>query len=168
MTDTILVLCLIGMAVLISGGALVTSDDRDALGKILMAIGAWLSALGLVLLFYSMAFAMDGDDHGNKGELKEWFNGLQSDKGPCCSVSDGITITDSDWESVGNHYRVRVPRENPRVVHDGPMVWVEVPDDAVVKGPNRYMRTVVWPLYNAVQFGAHAPVIRCFMPGTMS
>jgi len=166
-TDAIFWLCMVGFGMIVSGVALITSDDRDLLGTTILVIGVWLAALGIMLLICSSVYAFDGDHHGNDGELKEWFNGLQSAKGPCCSASDGITIADSDWESTDGHYRVRVPRENPRVVQDGPLVWVDVPNDAVVKGPNLYMRTVVWPLYNAVQYGAHAPAIRCFMPGTM-
>ena len=167
-SDVIFVLCIIGFGMLVSGVALVTSNDEDRLGRMLMLIGAWVGALGLVSLLYTIASAMEGDRHGNEGPLKEWFNTLKSDKGPCCSASDGITITDSDWESRDGRYRVRIPRNKPNVENIEEMVWVDVPDDAVITEPNIYGRTVVWPLYNAVQYGASRPTIRCFMPGTMS
>jgi len=41
--------------------------------------------------------------------------------------------------------------------------WVDVPDEAVVKGPNRDGRALVWPMYE----DGH-PRARCFMPGSMT
>jgi hypothetical protein len=122
-------------------------------------------ALFLAFCFLlSPLMAMEGDNHGNHGALKQWFNELRSDKGPCCSFADGYTITDADWESVDGHYRVRIPRYKPSIVSGDDMIWVDVPDDAVIKEPNRLGPTVVWPLYNT---GSH-PAIRCFLPGIMS
>jgi hypothetical protein len=126
-------------------------------------MGTWFAALGIMLLICSSVYAFEGDHHGNEGALKEWFNKLQSMKGPCCSYADGVTVMDADWESVDGHYRVRIPR-----TIGGEMVWIDVPDEAVIREPNLYQRTVVWPIYNAVQYGASRPVIRCFMPGTMT
>jgi hypothetical protein len=85
-------------------------------------------------------------------ELNGWFDSLTSGKGPCCSQSDGTTVADPDWESVGGHYRVRI---------DG--AWVDVPDEAVIKGPNLIGRTWVWPIR-----GPSGITIRCFIPGTMT
>ena len=31
-------------------------------------------------------------------ELKAWFDGLKSGKGPCCSDADGTAVSDVDWE----------------------------------------------------------------------
>jgi hypothetical protein len=39
----------------------------------------------------------------------------------------------------------------------------EVPDDAVITEPNRYGRTMVWPIKGALGIS-----IRCFMPGSMT
>jgi hypothetical protein len=85
-------------------------------------------------------------------ELRAWFNGLKSGKGPCCSDSDGTTVSDVDWESGNGHYRVRLDGE-----------WVDVPDEAVITEPNRVGRTMVWPLR-----GYLGLTIRCFMPGSMT
>ena len=42
------------------------------------------------------------------------------------------------------------------------VVWVGVPDDAVITEPNEAGRTMVWPVY-----GGHPNVwIRCFMPSS--
>lgn len=64
--------------------------------------------------------------------------------GPCCSVADGRTIADADWISSAGHYRVRVPRSD---ADDSELVWVDVPDEAVITAPNRAGRTIVWPLW---------------------
>jgi hypothetical protein len=82
--------------------------------------------------------------------IREWFNGLRSQNSvPCCSMADGETILDSDWEIVGDHYRVRI---------DGK--WIDVPREAVITVPNRIGVPVVWPV--RYQQGIY---IRCFMPG---
>jgi hypothetical protein len=87
-------------------------------------------------------------------ELNEWFDRLASGKGPCCSLIDGLTVADPDWESKDGHYRVRL---------DGK--WIDVPDDAVITEPNRAGRTMVWPM--PPKFKGDATNIRCFMPGSM-
>ncbi len=50
------------------------------------------------------------------------------------------------------HYRVRL---------DGQ--WIVVPDDRVVTQPNRIGPSIVWP-----QYLNGNPIVRCFMPGTMT
>jgi len=95
----------------------------------------------------------------SRPDLNRWFDDLKSGRGACCAHIDGTTVADPDWESRNGHYRVRVPRwPHP----NADMVWVDVPDDAVVKEPNRVGRTMVWVL----RFDATITV-RCFMPGTM-
>ena len=84
--------------------------------------------------------------------LKEWFDSLESGKGPCCSDADGSAVSDVDWESEQGHYRVRIEGE-----------WIDVPEDAVITEPNRVGRTMVWPIR-----GYGGLTIRCFMPGSMS
>lgn len=89
-------------------------------------------------------------------ELNGWMKGLHSGKGACCSGSDATVLTDTDWESLNGHYRVRIDNQ-----------WVDVPDDAVITSPNMDGRTLVWPINTWVQ-GVNIPVIRCFMPGSMT
>jgi hypothetical protein len=95
------------------------------------------------------------DIEGRYGKLDpkmhEWFEHLQSGKGPCCADADGQAVLDSDWEVVGNHYRVFL---------DGQ--WLDVPDDAVLTQPNLCGRTVVWPIKTFAGM-----TIRCFLPGSM-
>jgi len=84
-------------------------------------------------------------------ELNGWYESLHSGKGPCCDGSDAQRVDDADWDTKDGHYRVRLEGE-----------WVDVPEDAVVAGPNRAGRTMVWPYY----LDGH-PRPRCFMPGSM-
>ena len=65
---------------------------------------------------------------------------------------DGSAAADADWDTKDGHYRVRLEGD-----------WVDVPEDAVVAGPNRAGRTVVWLYY----IDGH-PQVRCFIPGTMT
>lgn len=118
----------------------------------------WLliAALSWLLVVPSLGRDVDGKYAQSNPELHDWFMGLRS-KGnaPCCADADGTP--DPDW--VGKkgpdglwHYQVRLGGK-----------WVDVPDDAVVDGPNRAGRTIVWTytLYGEVY-------VRCFMPGSMS
>ncbi|MFT4121717.1 hypothetical protein [Bradyrhizobium sp.] len=126
-----------------------------------------MSGCALVLISLGVPFghARDRGQFANtSAELKAWFDGLRSGKGPCCSDADGSAISDSDWESKDGHYRVRVPRYG--YVSDGQqqeLVWVDVPEEAVISEPNRVGRTMVWPIY-----GYMGVTIRCFMPGSMT
>ncbi len=111
------------------------------------------SAALLIALAAPPSLARDRGQYANSSpEIKAWFDGLRSGKGPCCSDADGSAVSDVDWESRGGHYRVRIEGE-----------WLDVPDDAVITEPNRVGRTMVWPMrgYQGLQ-------IRCFMPGSMT
>jgi hypothetical protein len=96
--------------------------------------------------------ARDLDGRYTNSPLKPWFDHLASGKGLCCSMADGETVADPDWESKDGHYRVRL--ENG---------WIDVPDDALITEPNLAGRTMVWPLRFDNQIS-----IRCFMPGSMT
>ena len=95
---------------------------------------------------------VDGRYAAQNPELHQWFEGLRSGKGPCCSDADGSAVSDVDWETAGGHYRVRIDGE-----------WVPVPDEAVITEPNRIGRAMVWPIK-----GYLGVSIRCFMPGSMT
>ena len=113
-------------------------------------------SLGLVALTSvaaaQLAQARDPDGRYANSPLKEWFDGLRSGKGPCCSDADGSAVSDVDWESKNGHYRVRL---------DG--TWIDVPEEAVVTEPNRAGRAMVWPIKSYM-----GVTIRCFMPGSMT
>jgi len=82
-------------------------------------------------IFVAPALAHDP----SRPELNTWFDQLASKKGSCCSLTDGETVADPDWESKDGHYRVRL---------DGK--WIDVPDDALITEPNLVGRTMVWPI----------------------
>jgi len=131
----------------------------------------WRSMVSLTCTLALIALAVPSGHARDRGqfvntnaELKAWFDGLRSGKGPCCSDADGSALSDTDWESKDGHYRVRIPRLGH--VLDGQqqeLVWVDVPEEAVISEPNRVGRTMVWPIY-----GYMGVAIRCFMPGSMS
>lgn len=103
----------------------------------------------LLVGFNGSASARDDGRYANE-PLRDWFEHLASDKGACCSFADGVSVTDIDWDTQGGHYRV--------LLHG---VWIDVPDTAVVREPNRYGQAVVWPFMDGLG-NIH---IRCFMPG---
>jgi hypothetical protein len=103
----------------------------------------------LLVSFGSPTFARDDGRYTNN-PLKYWFDNLSSDQGSCCSFADGFSVSDVDWDMRRNHYRVLLHGE-----------WIDVPDSAVVIGPNRYGPAVVWPYMD----DDGNVYIRCFLPG---
>jgi hypothetical protein len=121
--------------------------------------------LAVFALAASVGHARDRGQFANtNADLKAWFDGLRSGKGPCCSDADGSALSDTDWESKDGHYRVRLPRYASALEgQPQELVWVDVPAEAVISEPNRVGRTMVWPIY-----GYMGVSIRCFMPGSMT
>jgi hypothetical protein len=105
----------------------------------------------LLVLPAGLALARDDGRYANS-PLKPWFDTLKSGKGLCCSNADGVALMDPDWDAKDGHYRVRLDGE-----------WFDVPNEAVIKEPNRAGRTMVWPIRSAM-----GTSIQCFLPGTMS
>src|SRR3954471_4057637 len=101
-----------------------------------------------LLLCTLPAFAQH--DHGKNGD---WFESLRNGSGmSCCSNADGTAVTDADWETKDGHYRVRLNNQ-----------WMAVTDKAVLPGPNKDGRTIVWP-----RPGPMGIEIICFIPGEMT
>jgi hypothetical protein len=63
--------------------------------------------------------ARDLDGRYANSPLKQWFDNLKSSRGLCCSMADGQSVADPDWDSKDGHYRVRLENN-----------WIDVPDDA--------------------------------------
>jgi hypothetical protein len=97
------------------------------------------------------AGARDDGRYANS-PLKSWFDQLASGKGLCCSFADGVTIEDVDWDTANakGGYRVRLAG-----------AWIDVPDAALIKEPNKFGPAVVWP-YRDID---GITQIRCFLPG---
>jgi hypothetical protein len=121
-------------------------------GIIVVALGVALVVGGRIA-----ADARDLDGRYAGSPLKDWFDSLRSGKGPCCSDADGTALSDIDWETKDGHYRVRIEGQ-----------WWDVPDEAVIREPNRAGRTMVWPVYYGSRNETIRVDIRCFMPGTMT
>ncbi len=108
--------------------------------------------LAMLALGIGWAYAHDDGRYANS-PLKPWFESLHSKGGgPCCANTDGMRLADVDWDTKDGYYRVRIQGQ-----------WIDVPEDTVIKEPNRAGRTIVWPYYINGK-----PYIRCFIPGTMT
>jgi len=113
-------------------------------------LGIICSAALSLLFFHGLGLARDLDGKYANSPLKQWFDSLASRRGPCCSVADGQSIEEVDWDTKDGKYRVRL---------DGQ--WIEVPPDALVTVPNTFGLAVVWP-YKDYEGRTQ---IRCFIPG---
>lgn len=148
------------------GAALMVADWWD--GHYFAAIGVLFLVMALLALGAHQALARDPDGRYAGTKLHDWFQGLKSEKGPCCSDADGTAIPDTDWEAVNDpikpnvHYRVHVP---DRATPGNPMIWVDVQDSAVITQPNLDGRTIVWPY---IAYKDHETVIRCLILGSMT
>jgi hypothetical protein len=127
------------------------TSARHRIGRVTAPLKLGLIALVSVAAV-QFAQARDPDGRYANSPLKQWFDGLRSGKGPCCSDADGSAVSDVDWESKDGHYRVRLDDQ-----------WIDVPEEAVITEPNRAGRTMVWPIR-----GYMGVTIRCFMPGSMT
>lgn len=156
---------LIVMALLIFGSIIENWRDRKRMTKQEHdASQVWFlaTALGFIVLLVLMGVFMRpaySHDH-TRPELSEWYFGLTG-RGPCCDGSETEMkhLSDVEWRAVNGHYQVYI---NQFMDGSGENLWIDVPDDAVVKGPNRDGRTLVWPIWGI------EPRVRCFMPGPMT
>ena len=91
--------------------------------------------------------------------LRPWFESLQSKDGwYCCARADGHPLDESEWDIKDNKYRVFIEGE-----------WIVVPDNAVISGPNKFGRAIVWlEDYTGFASGEIQTFsrIRCFIPGS--
>lgn len=92
---------------------------------------------------------------------RDWFRSQRvPGKGySCCSEADGAQAQE---DIRGEHYRVRFTarRYADGSFEDEDSGWVDVPDDAVIREPNRHGVPVVW--YHWVGLVLK---IRCYAPG---
>jgi hypothetical protein len=115
----------------------------------------WLPLLlaGAVLLVRDPTGKWAGDP------LQPWFESLRNKAGLyCCSKADGHPLNDGEWDMKGDSYRVNIQGK-----------WTIVPNDAVISGPNKFGKAIVWLrdqerlLYEGAT--TSSPVI-CFIPGS--
>lgn len=104
-----------------------------------------MRALLILLLLVSVAHARDDGRYAGS-PLKQWFDSLRSQKGPCCSDADG---EQTEYEMRDGAYWAPI---------DG--VMTRVPDSALITVPNKYGRAMKWLYYEEGK-----KVFRCFIPG---
>jgi hypothetical protein len=113
-----------------------------------------LIAAAAATILCAPAFAHDDGRYAQTDpSIKKWVEGLTDDQGAgCCATADGYAPEEVEWDIDTGKYRVRI---------DGK--WVDVPDGAVIKEPNRLGYAVVWYWrgYSTIH-------IRCFLPGSGS
>jgi hypothetical protein len=144
----------------------VEAFDRQERRFVWLAIGSMVA----LMLLIGACFARDPDGRYAGSPLRSWFDHLASGKGLCCSMADGETVADPDWESKDGHYRVRLPTTIDYSDPEKPVQqfeWIDVPDDALITEPNLFGRTMVWPVRLNPGQEPHI-LIRCFMPGSMT
>lgn len=130
---------------------LFSSAGSRALGHLHVVLAICISVAS-AMSSTDLAVARD-DGRYAKSPLRSWFETLHSGRGEqCCADVDGLALSDVDWDTKDNHYRVRIENE-----------WIDVPDDVVITEPNRSGRTIVWPFYLDGR-----PTVRCFLPGSMT
>jgi hypothetical protein len=111
-----------------------------------------LPLLASLLLSWPASARDDGRYAQVDPDLKAWIEGLSNRLGiNCCAEADGFRPEAVEWDIRDSTYRVRIDGE-----------WYDVPDYAVIRGPNRLGVPVVW-LFRARD---GAIIIVCFLPGS--
>jgi hypothetical protein len=91
--------------------------------------------------------------------LQPWFDSLRNKLGMyCCARADGYPVDDGEWDIENNKYRVFLDHQ-----------WTVVPDDAVILGPNKFGKAMVWYTLQGELETTPPPLnsrILCFMPGS--
>ena len=90
--------------------------------------------------------------------LQSWFESLRSKTGNyCCAEADGHSLDESEWDTKNGSYRVFLQGK-----------WIVVPDEAVISGPNKFGKAIVWTWpYDVLKWsGVDDNPIRCFIPGS--
>lgn len=113
-------------------------------------------------IFFSVAASQAGDIGQNRQvspEIKLWAEALTNEAGiGCCTIANGLIPEEIEWDISANSYRVKV---------DGQ--WLFVPDEAILKGPNRLGYAAVWfEIDHDIDFEEYTISIRCFLPGAAS
>jgi len=101
------------------------------------------------------------DSHGqwpqfaeSTADVQDWAHHLKSrGGGMCCSGADGQPA-EAEWDNDQGHYRVKIEGK-----------WIDVPDEAVIKEPNKFGYAVVWWYKIWMGTGDLQPAVRCFIPG---
>lgn len=113
-------------------------------------LGPAIVTVGVVIVLILVVSPSRAHDH-NRPALNDWLKSLHSkSKAWCCDGNDTDAI--EDWETKGDRYRVKFRGQ-----------WFDVPDSAIVDGPNKGSDAMLW-----MNKGYSGFSVRCFMPGSMT
>jgi hypothetical protein len=113
-------------------------------------------ALGIFSPVVSLQAGDTGQNRQVSPEIKLWAGALTNETGiGCCTIANGLIPEEIEWDISANSYRVKV---------DGQ--WLFVPDEAIIKAPNRLGYAAVWfEIDHDLEFEEYTISIRCFLPG---
>ena len=106
----------------------------------------------LFLVLCVPALARDNGQYNQVApEIRQWFRDQKSPKTGmiCCSEADG---SEAQEDIRDGHYWTTSPAVAPN--------WYQVPDEVVIKDPNKVGPPVVWVYYERGEVR-----IRCYIPG---
>lgn len=116
-------------------------------------VSGWMVLIIVSLFLLVMALSIHpirAHDHG-RSSLIDWLKTLQNrNNALCCNGDDTDAI--EDWEAKNDRFRVKFRGE-----------WYDVPDSAIVDGPNKGGDALLW-----MNKGFLGMSVRCFMPGPMT
>ncbi len=121
-----------------------------------------LTLLVALCLFFPVA-ALQAEDAGQyrqvSTEIKAWRDALTNEIGiGCCTTENGFRPAEVEWDISVNSYRVKLGGQ-----------WILVPDEAVIRSPNRLGYAAVWfEIDHDIDFEESTFEIRCFLPGAAS
>lgn len=117
-----------------------------------------MKLLFITLLVVTPGLARDNGQYGQVDpEIRQWFRSQKSPKtgAICCNEADGVY---AEEQIRANHYWTRFPESNGE--------WMQVPDEVVIKDPNRNGAPVVWWYYEMSPVnGKRLLKIRCYAVG---
>src|SRR5258708_22909727 len=117
-----------------------------------------LFRIALLVLVASPVIARDNGQYAQVDpKVREWFRNQLSPKtgGNCCNEADGVY---AEEDVRGEHYWTRFPQSNGE--------WMQVPDDVVIKDPNRNGAPVVWWYFERNPVSRERELkIRCYAVG---
>jgi hypothetical protein len=117
-----------------------------------------LFCIALLVLVASPVIARDNGQYAQVDpKIRQWFRNQLSPKtgGNCCNEADGVY---AEEDIRGEHYWTRFPQSNGE--------WMQVPDDVVIKDPNRNGAPVVWWYFERNPVSRERELkIRCYAVG---
>ena len=97
-------------------------------GDIYIPVGLIAIARQRFLLAAAVILVRDPTGKWEGDPLQPWFESLRNKAGLyCCAKADGHPLDDGAWDIRDKNYR-----------------WAVVPDDALILGPNKLGKAIVW------------------------